>query len=311
MVQGRNVLKLPQTGGSPGDCFSRQEETSRSSPNSGKIPGEKVTRQDINNQQLAETPQGEHSTEDSLRFDMDLEALGESTHPTKDKVFSRKMAAYGRPNNVASQCTTHLDSAPPPVAVEKGTADWLSESAVRSALRLKKVGLPGLIASVRGETYTHYAAGALPHKAAPLLDHMRQKVTPVKIDRPPLTPEQLSAAIAYGSHNSCNRDPSFLRTETRDFVEKGFWIVLPLEDAVGLNGLRLSPAGLIPQRERRDRLVIDYTWSGINKATRRLSPDSMQFVHALQLILQRMYDADPRHGPIYMMKVDIADGFYV
>ena len=23
-----------------------------------------------------------------------------------------------------------------------------------------------------------------------------------------------------------------------------------------------------------------------------------------------MYDVDPRHGPIYMMKVDIADGFY-
>ena len=23
-----------------------------------------------------------------------------------------------------------------------------------------------------------------------------------------------------------------------------------------------------------------------------------------------MYDADPRHGPIYMMKVDIPDGFY-
>ena len=36
----------------------------------------------------------------------------------------------------------------------------------------------------------------------------------------------------------------------------------------------------------------------------------MQFGHALQRILQRMYDADQRHGPIYMMKVDIADGFY-
>ena len=36
----------------------------------------------------------------------------------------------------------------------------------------------------------------------------------------------------------------------------------------------------------------------------------MQFGHALQRILQRMYDTDPRHGPIYMMKVDIADGFY-
>ena len=36
----------------------------------------------------------------------------------------------------------------------------------------------------------------------------------------------------------------------------------------------------------------------------------MQFVHALQRILQHMYDSDPRHGSIYMMKVDIADGFY-
>ena len=86
--------------------------------------------------------------------------------------------------------------------------------------------------------------------------------------------------------------------------------MLPLEDAVGLNFLRLSPAGLIPQRDRQYRIVIDYTWSGVNEATRRLSPDSMQFGHALQRILQCMYDAEPRHGPIYMMKVDIADGFY-
>ena len=86
--------------------------------------------------------------------------------------------------------------------------------------------------------------------------------------------------------------------------------MLPLEDAVGLNGLRLSPAGLVPQRDRWDRIVIDYIWSGFNEATRSLSPDSMQFGHALQRILQRMHDADLCHGPIYMMKVDIADGFY-
>ena len=95
----------------------------------------------------------------------------------------------------------------PPVAVEKGTADCLSELAVRSALRLKNLGLPGLIAFVRGEPDIHSAVGALPHEAAPLLDQMRQKGTPVKIDEPPLTLEQLAAAIAYGSHNSCNRDP--------------------------------------------------------------------------------------------------------
>ena len=136
----------PQTGGSPGDFFARQEDTSLSPPNSGKSPGEHVTRQGNNNQQ--QTTVGDHSTEDSLRFDRALQALGESTHPTKDKVFARKMAAYARPNNVASKCRTHYDSAPPLVAVKKGKADWLSDSAVRSALRLKKVGLTGLIASV-------------------------------------------------------------------------------------------------------------------------------------------------------------------
>ena len=86
--------------------------------------------------------------------------------------------------------------------------------------------------------------------------------------------------------------------------------MLPLEDNFGLNGLRLSRAGLMLQRYHRDRIVIDYTWSGVNEDTRRLTPDSMQFGHAMQRILQRMYDTDPRHGPIYMMKVDIADGFY-
>ena len=117
--------KIPQTGGSPGDFFVRQEDTSLSSPNSGKSPGEKVTRQGINNQQLASTPKGEHSTEDSLRFDRALEALSESTHPTKEKVFARKMSAYEQPNNVASKCSTHFDSAPPPVAPnQNGLGIW-------------------------------------------------------------------------------------------------------------------------------------------------------------------------------------------
>ena len=80
----------------------------------------------------------------------------------------------------------------------------------------------------------------LPHEAAPLLDQMRLKVSPVKVDGPSLTPKQLAAVIAYGSHNSCDREPSFLHKEMRDFVEKGFWIVLPLEDAIGLDGLRLK-----------------------------------------------------------------------
>ena len=109
-------FEKPQTGGSPGNFFARQEDTSLSSPNSGKSPGEKVTRQGNNNQQ--QTTVGDHSTEEFLRFDRTLQALGESTHPTKDEVFASKMAAYARPNNISSKCPTHSDSAPPLVAVK-------------------------------------------------------------------------------------------------------------------------------------------------------------------------------------------------
>ena len=105
------------------------------------------------------------------------------------------MAVYARPNNVASKCPTYSDLAPPPVAVKKGKADWLSNSAVRYALRLKKVGLTGLIVSVRGEPDTHSTVGTLPHEAAPLLDQMRKKGTPVRIGASPLhrnnSPRQL------------------------------------------------------------------------------------------------------------------------
>ena len=138
------------------------------------------------------------------------------------------MAAYGQPLGGDTRCPTHLDSAPPPSAVCGANTDWLSHSAVRSAHRLRKLELPGLIASVRGETDIHSSVGTLPHKAAPLLDQMRFKGAPVKIDWPPLTLKQLAAAIVYGSHNSCDVDPSFLREEMKEFVEQGFWIVFPL-----------------------------------------------------------------------------------
>ena len=36
----------------------------------------------------------------------------------------------------------------------------------------------------------------------------------------------------------------------------------------------------------------------------------MQFGKALNRILQHVFDANPRYGPVYMSKIDIADGFY-
>lgn len=36
----------------------------------------------------------------------------------------------------------------------------------------------------------------------------------------------------------------------------------------------------------------------------------MQFSHALQRVLQRILMAGPQWGPVYLSKINLADGFY-
>ena len=36
----------------------------------------------------------------------------------------------------------------------------------------------------------------------------------------------------------------------------------------------------------------------------------MQFGQNLERIIQNIVHADPRHGPVHLIKVDIVDGFY-
>ena len=148
------------------------------------------------------------------------------------------------------------------------------------------------------------------HAAGPFLGRLSRTGAPVPLHTAPPTPDDLDRAMAYGSHASTKEHGAFTRSEMADFVRKGYWMVLPYEDVRHLKNLRLSPMGCIPQRDRRPRLIIDYTWSGVNPDTVRLAPDSMQFGRALLRVLQRIYDADPRHGPVEMIKVDISDGFY-
>ena len=75
--------------------------------------------------------------------------------------------------------------------------------------------------------------------------------------------------------------------------------------------LRLSPMGVVPQHERRPQTIVDYSFSGINQEAARGAPsEAMQFGKALNRILQRILAANPRHGPTYMLKLDLSDGFY-
>jgi hypothetical protein len=75
--------------------------------------------------------------------------------------------------------------------------------------------------------------------------------------------------------------------------------------------LRISPIGVVPQRDRRPRTIVDYSFCDVNEDTAPWAPaKAMQFGRALHRILRMILEAHPRVGPVYISKVDIADGFY-
>jgi len=114
-----------------------------------------------------------------------------------------------------------------------------------------------------------------------------------------------------GSQPSAAHYLGFVEEEMVDFMRKGFWIVLPFDAVQHLPNLHISPLGVVPQRNRRPRLIVDYTFSGLNAATIKLAPpESMQFGRALDRVLLTVLEAPDAHGPTYLLKVDLSDGFY-
>ena len=94
-------------------------------------------------------------------------------------------------------------------------------------------------------------------------------------------------------------------------IPKGQWTILPYSSIKHLPGLRLSPPGCVPQRDRRPRWICDYSFHGVNDDTADIVPvESMQFGQALDRILRHILLADPTLGPVYINKLDISDGFY-
>ena len=78
----------------------------------------------------------------------------------------------------------------------------------------------------------------------------------------------------------------FLYEEFEDMINKGQWLILPASTVKDWPGLRYSPPGVVPQRGRRPRWIVDYSFWGINDETLPLAAlDSMQFGLALDRIL--------------------------
>jgi hypothetical protein len=94
-------------------------------------------------------------------------------------------------------------------------------------------------------------------------------------------------------------------------VKKGYWTILPFSAVAAYPHLKLSPCGMVPQRNRQPRPIIDYSYTPVNNSSLPIAPYlAMQMGHALQRILQQIAYANPDHGPPLLTKFDLADGYY-
>jgi hypothetical protein len=134
---------------------------------------------------------------------------------------------------------------------------------------------------------------------------------PIATKSVPWTWQQKQEAIRRGPHQSAHQHVDFLRQEYVDMIHKGQWVLLPVRLILGEKNLKLSPLGVVPQRDRRPRTISDYSFFGVNDDNIPLSPgEAMQLGRALQRILRTIARADPWLGPVCLSKIDIADGFY-
>lgn len=182
---------------------------------------------------------------------------------------------------------------------------------------LHNLGWPALRKAVRGRGDIRVQHLAASHPAYQLLKRLEDSGAPALMSTTPWSRRKLNRLIRRGSHKSCDDHLQFLREELLDFASKGFWLVLPYREVRRLQklghliGLRVSPLGVVPQRNRRPRLIVDLTFHDINKDTVPLAPtEAMQFGRALERILYSIRHSNPRFGPVYLSKVDLSDGFY-
>jgi hypothetical protein len=187
----------------------------------------------------------------------------------------------------------------------------LGKLAVDLGARAQAIGWRRMCREVRGRSNFHPHVRSLRHQAARLLDHLRLRGAAVPLATSPWSDSRTAEAMHRGPHKSSHGEKQFVAEEMLDFFQQGYWVIVPYDVARAWPNLRISPLGVIPQRDRRPRLIVDYTFSGLNSETLQWAPrEAMQFGRALQRVLKTILHADPRYGAVHMAKIDVADGFY-
>lgn len=166
--------------------------------------------------------------------------------------------------------------------------------------------------SQHGPPHLQPGLDLLPLEAATYLSGLQQHGAPVLLDEPEWSPAKRQEAIERGCHFSAVQHKEFIAGEMCDFAEDGFWAILPYDLIKDLPGVRLSPAQIKEEKDRRPRFIADHSYSGVNDNTIRCTApaDAMQFGGAMYRLLYNLRHSNPRHGKVSISKYDVKDGFY-
>jgi len=150
------------------------------------------------------------------------------------------------------------------------------------------------------------------HPAAAYLHRLARTGVPAPSMAAPWTQKQLLTIYRRGAHSSAlHQFKDFLFEDMLDMIKKKYWVVLPFHTVRYLPGLKLAPVGVVPQRTRRPRPIMDYTFTGVNQMSAPLAPmPALQFGSTVQRLWQRIAFANPAFGPVRMSKIDLSDGYY-
>jgi len=188
----------------------------------------------------------------------------------------------------------------------------LGKLAAINAERIVTIGWDRFFAELRRVKCLHDAFAAWTHPHSTSLRQFIRLGAPCINKAPPWSLAHKDANMRRGSHPSAKHlFADFLQEEMLDMTARKYWTVVPYHSVRRLPGLKISPAGVVPQRNRRPRTIIDYTFSGVGPSTLQVaSPHAMQFGRAFQRVLQRIAYANPRFGPVHLLKIDLSDGYY-
>jgi hypothetical protein len=149
----------------------------------------------------------------------------------------------------------------------------------------------------------------------PYLFHLAKHGVPAPSSSSPWPFRRKMQAYKRGPHVSARKlYTPFVLEDMYNMVQAGYWCVLPFTAVAHLQHLKLSPAGVVPQRERRPRIILDYSFphgDNVNASSLPLAPShAMQFGSTFHRILQRLVYCNRIHGPPLLAKIDLADGYY-